>query len=404
MAPKTPKTGDKTIPYFKSGSLVEISSDDPGFRGSWYTGKVIRRISLRTPSKFSVAYTHIFADEAGTKPLVEVFDSTYQIRPPPPPSEREKAGFKFGDEVDAFHNDGWWEGTITKEIANDDKFQVFFRGTREKIVFGRDQLRVHREWINGVWNPPLDHHHLVGQGQQQQQQQQNPPVPNLTGAKKTVEKRSIEGPVEGNGGVVPVEGNGGVVPVEGNGGAVPTETVSNTNHGVLEQDIFIPGTLVEISSDEEGFEGAWFIATVAKLLGDDKFLVEHHNLRTDDDKEKLKEEVDRQHIRPPPPEKIMVDSFTMYDEVDAWYNEAWWVGVVTKVHANLKYTIFFKDSLEEIKFNHSDLRVHQEWIDGKWHASSKKNLSFSQLNRKTYEKIEEVIAGGGENLAAAAVI
>lgn len=32
----------------------------------------------------------------------------------------------------------------------------FFRGTREQIVFGEEDLRLHREWENGEWQPPLE--------------------------------------------------------------------------------------------------------------------------------------------------------------------------------------------------------------------------------------------------------
>ena len=48
---------------------------------------------------------------------------------------------------------------------------------------------------------------------------------------------------------------------------------------------FSKGMLVEVSSDEEGFEGAWFVATIAELLEDGKFTVEYKTLRNEDDTE-----------------------------------------------------------------------------------------------------------------------
>ncbi|KAI9185440.1 hypothetical protein LWI28_007245 [Acer negundo] len=62
--------------------------------------------------------------------------------------------------------------------------------------------------------------------------------------------------------------------------------------------------------------------------GEDKYLAEYESLRTDDDKEFLREEVDTLHIRPHPPQTKMVDSFNWLDKVDAACNDRWWVGVI----------------------------------------------------------------------------
>lgn len=44
---------------------------------------------------------------------------------------------------------------ITKELENG-KFHVYFKRSKEQLEFGEDQLRLHREWINGSWKPPLE--------------------------------------------------------------------------------------------------------------------------------------------------------------------------------------------------------------------------------------------------------
>lgn len=133
---------------------------------------------------------------------------------------------------------------------------------------------------------------------------------------------------------------------------------------------FGEGALVEVSSDEDGFEGAWFAATVIKKLDERKYLIEYQNLRNDDDTEFVKEEVDTLHIRPCPPEVGQIDSFEVLDEVDALYNDGWWVGVISKVFKGNKYTVYFRGTNENLKFKHSDLRRHQEWINGKWVIAS----------------------------------
>lgn len=148
MAPPDPTT------LFKKGSAVEISSDDEGFRGAWYSGTVIRPAPSRSKDKrVLVEYETLTADEAGKKRLRETLDWV-QLRPPPPPETRRR-GFKFSEEVDAYHNDGWWEGVVT-EVLEDGRYSVFFRGTREQMEFAGSELRVHREWKDGKWVPPLE--------------------------------------------------------------------------------------------------------------------------------------------------------------------------------------------------------------------------------------------------------
>ncbi|CAK9137639.1 unnamed protein product [Ilex paraguariensis] len=131
------------------------------------------------------------------------------------------------------------------------------------------------------------------------------------------------------------------------------------------------GNLVEVSSDEDGFEGAWFAATVIKQLSNDKFLIEYKSLRNEDDTDFLKEEVDNLHIRPYPADTGVVDHFILLEEVDALYNDGWWVGVISKVLCGQRYVVYFRGTDDKMEFRHSDLRPHQDWIDGKWVMASR---------------------------------
>lgn len=81
----------------------------------------------------------------------------------------------------------------------------------------------------------------------------------------------------------------------------------------------------------------------------------------------LKEFVDVKFLRPRPPvdenDKV---SFELNDVVDAFYQDGWWSGVVTDVVSNSKYRVFFSNPPDEIEFDSSDLRIHKNWVDGKW--------------------------------------
>ncbi|XP_057464858.1 protein AGENET DOMAIN (AGD)-CONTAINING P1 isoform X1 [Actinidia eriantha] len=292
--------------YFRKGSEVEISSNDEGFRGAWYAGTVIRPPSARS-KKVLVQYRALMADEAGKTPLQETLD-VVQLRPPPPREAHPR--FEFSQEVDARYNDGWWEGVVM-EVLEDGRCSVFFRGTREQLEFEASELRVHREWVNGSWVPPLEVEETVSI------------VEKMKPSKKMV------------------------------------------------KDKFSKGTLVEVSSDEDGFQGAWFAATIIDQLTKDKFLIEYKTLRNDDDTDFLREEADILHIRPCPPDTFVVDSFNLHDEVDALYNDGWWVGVISTVLKRKRYLVYFRGTNEEMEFKHSDLRLHKDWIDGKWIMASR---------------------------------
>lgn len=135
--------------------------------------------------------------------------------------------------------------------------------------------------------------------------------------------------------------------------------------------VFKPGDLVEASSEEDGFEGAWCTATVIEETTPGKYLIEYQTLKNNEDTGFLREEVDRSHLRPSPPDVGLVDSFVIGEQVDAWFTDCWWEGVILKILKNSRYTVYFENTDEKLKFEHSDLRVRQEWKNGKWHVASK---------------------------------
>ncbi|TYG87373.1 hypothetical protein ES288_A13G209300v1 [Gossypium darwinii] len=346
MTKRKPTTAPATNdpPHLQPGSQVEISSNDPGFRGSWYTGVIIKRPSSKKPSKFLVQYTHLFEDEAGTTPLRETIDAV-DIRPLAPRESTRK--FKFSEEVDAYYNDGWWEGVITKELENGN-FHVYFKRSKEQLEFGEEQLRLHREWINGSWTPPLAGDEQVKESDRA-----------VTEAKMKFSKVVTQEKLKRDNAASKKKSKSGLA---GSGEKLRSSKITMDK-------FFCKGAHVEVTSDEDGFEGAWFAGTIVKVVGKDRYLVQYESLRTDDDTDFLKEDFDDLHIRPCPPEIVMADRFQKLDEVDAFYNDGWWVGVISKVLSDSKYEVYFKATKEEMKFEHSELRLHQDWINGKWVAA-----------------------------------
>jgi len=137
-----------------------------------------------------------------------------------------------------------------------------------------------------------------------------------------------------------------------------------TTRAIAKQ-MFSSGTVVEVSSDEEGFQGCWFAAKVVEPVGEDKFLVEYRDLREKDGIEPLKEETDFLHIRPPPPRDEDID-FAVGDKINAFYNDGWWVGVVIDGMKHGTVGIYFRQSQEKMRFGRQGLRLHKDWVDGTW--------------------------------------
>ncbi|XP_010495955.1 PREDICTED: DUF724 domain-containing protein 3-like [Camelina sativa] len=252
--------------------------------------------------------SYLFKEEDGVEPLKEVIDFLH-IRPPPPRDEYED--FSVGDKINAFYNDGWWIGFVIEGMKGG-TVGIHFRQTGEKMRFGRQGLRLHKDWVNGTWQlPPLK------------------------------------------------------------GGQIKREKTVSCSRNVrpkkaIEKQEFSIGTPVEVSSEEQGFEGSWFPAKLVEYRGNDKCVVEYDNLKAEDGKEPLREEVNVSEIRPQPVEQVMVCPFEKNDKVDALYNDGWWVGVIRKVLAKSSYLVYFENTQEMLKFHHSQLRLHQEWINGKW--------------------------------------
>ena len=130
---------------------------------------------------------------------------------------------------------------------------------------------------------------------------------------------------------------------------------------------FEPGSTVEVSLDETGFHGSFYLATIISPCRSGSFLVEYKTLvgNSSEGSEPLREVVSFAELRPLPPPETKWD-FLVGDEVEAYHNDGWWEGVVKKDLGNGKFAVFFGDSEEQIVFTKKDLRLHRNWVSGKW--------------------------------------
>nr|XP_043634938.1 protein AGENET DOMAIN (AGD)-CONTAINING P1 [Erigeron canadensis] len=127
---------------------------------------------------------------------------------------------------------------------------------------------------------------------------------------------------------------------------------------------FQRGELVEIVSQDDGFEGSYYAANIISSLGNNDYIIQYKTLVKEDNSGLLREVMSANNIQKLP-DKIDVTDFSVGDIVDAYDKDGWWVGKIVKKSGS-KYYVYFKGSGERNAYPISLLRVHQEWVDGKW--------------------------------------
>ncbi|CAK7326553.1 unnamed protein product [Dovyalis caffra] len=144
------------------------------------------------------------------------------------------------------------------------------------------------------------------------------------------------------------------------------------------------GSEVEVLSQDSGIRGCWFRALIIKKHKN-KVKVRYQDI-TDagDEAKKLEEWVlafrvaapdqlairigGRAVVRPTPcfnkgQAALVADIGTA---VDAWWNDAWWEGIVVQKESEDRIHVFFPGEKKELVFCSSDLRLSQEWLGNRW--------------------------------------
>ncbi|KAK9904575.1 hypothetical protein M0R45_000597 [Rubus argutus] len=138
---------------FSAGSEVEVRSDEEGFKGAWFRATIVQSPASSASKKRKRALVEYktLVTEDGSQPLKEQVDSAY-IRPLPP--QVGDQNLEEGHIVDADYRDGWWTGVVHKVIKHNSKFSIFFENPPDVLEFDRDRLRLHQDWVAGIWVRP----------------------------------------------------------------------------------------------------------------------------------------------------------------------------------------------------------------------------------------------------------
>ncbi|TXG69260.1 hypothetical protein EZV62_004195 [Acer yangbiense] len=168
-------------------------------------------------------------------------------------------------------------------------------------------------------------------------------------------------------------------------------------------DLFAKDTLIEVSSADGWFPGRWFVAKVLDppppsptAPGKMTFLVEYQSLLYGT--KLLTRRVDIKFVRPlpppPPNDEQEQQRFEVNDVVDAYRNNGWWVGVVSKVWVEEEqriYSVLLENPIRAINFivlRSSELRFHLDWVGDKWIQPQKQNKMSSEVGEKRGKLME----------------
>nr|XP_043607996.1 protein AGENET DOMAIN (AGD)-CONTAINING P1-like [Erigeron canadensis] len=310
---------------FKKGDNIEVhktptSGDSP----AWFPATIINTPSPSTAT-LHVKYTTLSKEKESIngkrkrKKLKEYVDVS-DMRPAP--SRETRRRFVGGETVEVYYEKGWRKGKVLDAFLDfsDDglRYKVLVGGL--EIVVEDFKVRVFEDW-------KLDSCH-----DQQQKEEKSPRL--VLQSRNGTKLRII----------------------------CSSRTPKTTP--------FEKGTCVEVRSHEEGYHGSWYTAKVVGPVDEeDKLMVQYDTLTTDDQTKPLVEMAFILNIRPLPPIINRIDRFKLHEEVDVWYNDGWWSGLICKVIPGLSYLVYFWTTTEELVFEHSNIRPHQELLDGKWVAS-----------------------------------
>ncbi|KAM1353688.1 hypothetical protein EV1_032936 [Malus domestica] len=156
---------------------------------------------------------------------------------------------------------------------------------------------------------------------------------------------------------------------------------------------------IEVTGKEKGFLRSYYAARVIANMGDN-YVVEYKELLEDDERTHCKETVMAHDVRPPHPNQTLPSSprdyssakkkFGFGEQVDAYDNDGWWVGIVTGVKGGF-CTVFFETTWDHIAYPVTHLRPHLEWRNGRWFPGKNRGRFMVENSYFSRELVECIL-------------
>ncbi|CAF1741721.1 unnamed protein product [Brassica napus] len=278
------------------------------------------------------------------------------------------------DNVEAFYSKGWSSGQV-RMILGENTFSVYLNSWMETLEFKASDLRIHREWLDGVWKmadeTPL-HETASRQDEanpdQTQQDTKEPTNENISQNISDTQRLT--------------RARAKILREQNKILLIDNEEPRVQTH-------FDVGANVEIASKDEDRYVKWYPGVVLKIdirNGVEMLKVEYSTRFRDKEKrtKKLQESVSIDSICPQPPPGD-TKGFELMDKVEAYHNDGWCSGVVHIILCNDIYSIRFNSSTEFIQFNLSDLRIPKEWVAGVWKMEKEIEVQQTQSVKPTQD-------------------
>ncbi|KAF2619419.1 hypothetical protein F2Q68_00039323 [Brassica cretica] len=416
---------------FENGADVEIATSDDATCRFWYPGNVFATNLCDGVEKVAVT---LFADQK------RVTVTADKIRHKPPADDREKK-FEIMDNVEAFYSKGWSSGQVIM-ILGENTFSVYLNSSMETLEFKASDLRIHREWLDGVWKmaeeTPL-HETASRQGEANPDQTQQmvtegtydstEPLTEIISAtnKQVRTEATNETPMVTEGTYDSTEPLTEIISATNKESLTeiisatnkqedthavhntPSSPVSSLISRVIEETqhlqtsassplstLFENWADVEIATSDDATCRIWYPGNVfATNLCDG---VEKVVVTLFADQKRVTVTADK--IRPKPPTDDREKKFEMMDNVEAFYSKSWSSGQVRMILGENTFSVYLNSSMETLEFKASDLRIHREWLVWKmadetlFHetASRQDEANPDQTQQDTKEPMNENIS------------
>nr|GMD22295.1 increased DNA methylation 1 [Ipomoea batatas] len=122
---------------------MQVRSLEEGFLGSWHTASLVEGVKISSMID-------------GVMPAEGEYDN-YRgwIRPLPPPLDIGKNSLHYGECVDSFYRDAWWEGVIFDHEDGSENRRIFFPDMDDEMTVCVNTLRITQDWdgVTEEWKP-----------------------------------------------------------------------------------------------------------------------------------------------------------------------------------------------------------------------------------------------------------
>lgn len=299
------------------GCQVEISYTNNRFKRVWYSATIELERQTKPKSRFRQRCVRVLKDDS-LAPLT-VFTHKASFRPIPTDRYEDRVEIKEGSIVDADHKDEWWVGLVVKQVG-DDKFLVLFDTPSDIVLFKREQLRVHLDWVDETWWV------LPGRSVQFLRQLHEKPM-FISGAMVEVSDKIDKGEVVW-------------VPA-----IIIKEIVDDEDEDEEEKE--------EEEEEEEEDEKKYFVKVCVNPSSFEGI------------KKRPNKEVDMRSIRPRPP-PFSAEELKLVDYIEVFHGTSWRQGRVIGRVFRGRCKVLLEATNKLLSFKISDIRPSKVWEDGVW--------------------------------------